>query len=87
MFIVAVCPTPEVLAADRAWARSLWDALRPHSLGIGGYVNAMSEFEDDRVRAAYGPGSTRGWPPMKREFDPDNVFHRNANIEPATIPG
>jgi hypothetical protein len=34
VFIVAVCPTPQdLLAADRAWARSFWQALRPHSLG------------------------------------------------------
>jgi hypothetical protein len=32
-FIVAVCPTSDLLAADRVWARSFWQALRPHSLG------------------------------------------------------
>ena len=32
VFIVAVCPTPQLLAADRAWARAFWEALRPHSL-------------------------------------------------------
>ncbi len=40
VFIVAVCPTPQLLAADRAWAHSLWEALRPHSLGAGSYINA-----------------------------------------------
>jgi len=41
--------------ADREWARSFWEALRQHSLGAGSYVNAMTEFGEDRVRAAYGP--------------------------------
>ena len=40
VFIVADCPTPQLLAADRAWAHSLWEALRPHSLGAGSYINA-----------------------------------------------
>ena len=87
VFIVGVCPTAEVLSAERAWARSLWEALRPHSAGIGAYVNAMSEFEDDRVRAAYGPAKYVRLAAIKREFDPGNVFHRNANIEPVGIPG
>ena len=29
VFIIAVCPTPQLLAADRAWARAFWEALRP----------------------------------------------------------
>jgi hypothetical protein len=55
VFVIATGPTPEVLAADRTWATSFWEALRPHSLGFGMYVNGMAEFEDDRVRASYGP--------------------------------
>jgi FAD/FMN-containing dehydrogenase len=83
MFIVAVCPTPELLTAERAWVRSFWEALRPHSIGAGSYVNAMGEFEDDRVRASYGPAKYERLARIKREYDPENVFHRNANIKPA----
>jgi len=83
VFIVAVCPAPEMLATERAWARKFWDALRPHSLGIGAYVNAMSEFEEDRVRAAYGPDKYDRLARTKAVYDPTNVFHRNANIRPA----
>jgi hypothetical protein len=83
VFIVAVCPTPQLLAADRAWARSFWEALRPHSLGAGSYVNAMTEFEDDRVRAAYGPAKYERLAKIKAKYDPQNLFHHNANIQPA----
>jgi hypothetical protein len=82
-FIVAVCPTPNLLAADRAWARSFWQALRPHSLGAGSYVNAMTECDDDRVRAAYGPAKYHRLAKIKAKYDPQNLFHHNANIQPA----
>jgi len=83
VFIVAVCPTPQLLAADREWARSFWEALRPHSLGAGSYVNAMTEFEDNRVRAAYGPARYERLAKIKGKYDPQNLFHHNANIQPA----
>lgn len=82
VFMIAVCPTPELLLADRAWVRAFWEALRPYSSGNGSYVNAMSEFEDDRVRTAYGPDKYERLARIKGEYDPDNVFHRNANIKP-----
>jgi FAD/FMN-containing dehydrogenase len=83
VFIVAVCPTPQLLAADRAWVRSFWEALRPHSLGAGSYVNAMTEFEGDRVRASYGPAKYQRLATIKQKHDPRNLFHHNANIQPA----
>ncbi len=82
VFIIAVCPVPELLPPDRAWVRSVYDALKPHSIGIGSYVNAISDDEPDRVRAAYGAKYDR-LAQIKREYDPDNIFHRNANIKPA----
>jgi FAD/FMN-containing dehydrogenase len=83
VFIVAICPMPDLLAADRAWARSFWQALLPHSLGAGSYVNAMTEFDDDRVRAAYGPAKYQRLAAIKRKYDPQNLFRHNANIQPA----
>jgi hypothetical protein len=82
-FIIAVCPTPDLLPTERAWVRSFWDALRPHTCGIGSYVNAMSEFEEDRIRAAYGPAKYDRLVRIKSQYDPGNVFHRNPNIKPA----
>jgi FAD/FMN-containing dehydrogenase len=83
VFVIAVCPTPELLEHDRAWVRSFWDAMVPVSRGIGSYVNAISDLGvDDRVRASYGAKYER-LAAIKAKYDPDNVFHRNANIKPA----
>jgi FAD/FMN-containing dehydrogenase len=59
----------------------------PHATGIESYVNGMAEFEEDRVRAAYGVAKYERLAQIKAEYDPDNVFHRNANIKPAVRRG
>jgi len=81
--IAAIAQTSDDLEADRQWARDYWAALVPHAAGIGGYVNFMSEYEESRVRAAYGPAKYDRLARIKSEYDPGNVFHLNANIRPA----
>ena len=81
--IAAIAPTAELLDADRAWVRSFWADLVPHATGVGSYVNFMSEFEEDRIRAAYGAEKYERLSRIKATFDPENIFHLNANIEPA----
>src|SRR5581483_915821 len=80
--IAAVCPTPELFEADRAWVRAFWEALRPHARGVGSYVNFMSEHEGERVRAAYSPAKYERLARIKAAYDPENVFHLNTNIQP-----
>ncbi|HKV83599.1 MAG TPA: FAD-binding oxidoreductase [Ktedonobacterales bacterium] len=84
--IAAVCPTPEMLEADRAWVRALWDALQPFASGARNYVNFMASDEEDRVRLAYGADKYERLARVKAEYDPDNIFHRNMNIAPALAP-
>ena len=84
--IIAMTDDSESLAAERTWVRSFWDALCPHAAGIGSYLNAMAEIEQDRVQASYGPVKYERLARIKAEYDPDNVFHRNANIKPALQP-
>jgi hypothetical protein len=81
--IAAAAPTPELYDAERAWVRTFWSALVPHAVGVGSYVNFMTEPDDERVRAAYGPQKYERLAGIKAKYDPDNVFHLNANIPPA----
>jgi FAD/FMN-containing dehydrogenase len=82
--IAAIAQSNEDFEADRQWVRDYWADLVPHAGGIGGYVNFMSEYEEDRVRAAYGAEKYERLARIKGEYDPDNVFHLNANILPAS---
>jgi FAD/FMN-containing dehydrogenase len=82
--IAAVAPTAPLLAADRAWARSLWNDLVPHAGSVASYVNFMAEFEEDRIRASYGAEKYQRLSQIKAKYDPGNLFHLNANIRPAT---
>ncbi len=79
--VSATVMTPEEFDAERAWVRSYWSALAPHAVGVGGYVNFMTEYDEDRVRNAYGTKYER-LQHIKADYDPDNRFHLNANITP-----
>jgi FAD/FMN-containing dehydrogenase len=83
--IVAVAPNAELLATDRTWARSVWQALVPHSNDIGGYLNFLADDDSERVHAAYGPAKYQRLARIKARYDPDNVFRMNANIKPAML--
>ena len=80
--ISATTPTADGFEAERQWVRDYWSALVPFAPGVGSYVNFMSEYEEDRVKNAYGDKYERlQW--IKSTYDPDNIFHLNANIKPA----
>jgi len=82
--ITAVCETKEEFDADRTWVRDYWTALQPYAVGNGSYINFMSEVDVNRVEAAYGPEKYPRLTALKSRLDPDNAFHLNANIPPAT---
>jgi Berberine and berberine like len=86
--IFGATDTPESLAAERSWARSFRDALRPLGIGNDVYVNMSDELTgEDRVRASYGATKYGRLSRSKATYDPHNVFRRNANICPAvTVP-
>jgi len=81
--LVGVAHDMDTWAKDREWVRNLWSALQPHSLGIGDYINNMVEFEEDRIRASYGPEKYDRLARIKATYDPRNVFRCNVNIPPA----
>lgn len=79
--IVGMWPEPEDDDACVSWVRGYYDAVHPHSGYEGGYTNFMAADDQDRVRANYG----RAYPRLARikaEWDPDNLFRLNQNIEP-----
>lgn len=63
-----------------AWAQEFHKALEPHNAG-GVYVNYMDNDEADRVEEAYGDRYER-LVELKNEWDPENLFDVNQNIEP-----
>lgn len=65
------------------WTRTAFDAMTPFSTG-GVYVNFVSGDEGPkRVRAAYGDQTYARLASVKAEWDPENVFHLNQNVEPS----
>ena len=82
MAIIARWLDPADADANIAWARELWEATQPYARGV--YVNYLGVGDTpERVRAAYNPRTYARLAALKRQYDPDNVFHRNQNIPPA----
>ncbi|MDR0341574.1 MAG: FAD-binding oxidoreductase [Nocardiopsaceae bacterium] len=85
-FIIGLAPDPDLAAADRAWVRGVWEALRPHAIGSGdGYINGVADFSEDRIRHSYGAAKYDRLAAIKAQYDPGNVFRNNANIKPAAL--
>ncbi len=82
VFIIGAAPDAEAQKIERAWTRGMFEALAPHASGQGGYVNALGSDDAHRVPASYGAKFGR-LQRIKAVYDPENVFHRNANILPA----
>lgn len=78
--IVGVDPDPANAEKIRRWTVDYWDATHPYSAG-GAYVNFMMDEGQDRVRATYG-GNYDRLSEIKGEYDPENVFRINQNIQP-----
>ncbi len=68
-------------ASHIGWVRSTEQALRPWSAGRMS-LNFISEANNDRVRAAYGPEKYERLVALKDKYDPENVFRMNQNIQP-----
>jgi FAD/FMN-containing dehydrogenase len=65
-----------------AWTRSLRDELASKSRGT--YLNFLETPDAAAIAAAYAPETLARLASIKRTYDPSNLFHPAANIEPAT---
>ncbi len=70
------------IGSCRDWAEDVLDRLRGH--GIGAYVNFLEDEGEARIREAYPLSTYRRLAAVKAAWDPDNVFHLNQNIRPAS---
>jgi len=68
--------------ANIAWVRGYFEALKPYSVE-GGYINFMDGDDAGRAKANFGTNYDR-LSAVKAQYDPDNVFHLNQNIKPAS---
>ncbi len=78
--IVGVDPDPANAEKVTKWCKDYYAAMEPHSSG-GAYVNFMMQEGQERIKASYGSNYER-LTRIKKEYDPDNFFHINQNIEP-----
>ena len=76
-----VDPDPANVDAIRRWSVEYQEALHPYSAG-GAYVNMMMDEGQERVRASYR-GNYERLAQVKANYDPQNLFRINQNIQPA----
>jgi FAD/FMN-containing dehydrogenase len=74
-------PDDEDRESHVRWTRETFAALEPFAGGRA-YVNFLADEGQDRVRAAYGEERYARLVELKREYDPDNVFRLNQNVDP-----
>jgi FAD/FMN-containing dehydrogenase len=80
--IAAQWPDPAENAQNIAWVRDYWSALHEFS-EPGGYINFQDADDQSRIEANYA-GNYAQLAAIKATYDPDNFFHVNQNIKPAS---
>jgi len=82
LVLTSVWMDPATTEKNIAWTRATYDVMAPHLLKKR-YVNYLGDDEAaEAVRAAYGPNYAR-LAQIKRQYDPNNFFRLNHNIQPA----
>jgi FAD/FMN-containing dehydrogenase len=64
-----------------AWVQEFHEALEPYTTGAAAMNFLTDEEGRDRIRAAYGDNYDR-LAALKAEWDPQNLFRGNQNVEP-----
>jgi FAD/FMN-containing dehydrogenase len=82
LLMPSVWTDPADTEANVAWTRETFAALGLHFGTARRWLNYLGDDQaEDAIRAAYGPNYDR-LREVKRQYDPDNVFHLNHNIAP-----
>jgi FAD/FMN-containing dehydrogenase len=79
--VAAIYGSPEERPEHEAWAGSLVTALSDGAAGA--YVGFLGDDGEQGVRRAYPPATLERLAAVKRQYDPDNLFRRNLNVQPA----
>ncbi|NBE49961.1 FAD-binding oxidoreductase [Streptomyces boluensis] len=61
---------------------AFWKSLAPYTKGA--YSGFLSELDEGDMAAVYPPGTRARLQAVKDEYDPQNLFSRNPNVEPST---
>lgn len=80
--IVGVSPDPSDADKVTQWCKDYYEGVKPYAEG-GSYVNFMMQEGQERIKAGY-KGNYDRLSQIKKKYDPDNFFHINQNIVPAS---
>jgi FAD/FMN-containing dehydrogenase len=81
LLIEARWSDPDRDAAHVEWTREFHEAVDPYTTGDVAMNFLTDDESEERVRAAYGENYDR-LVEIKDEWDPENVFRTNQNVEP-----
>ena len=68
--------------ANAEWCRRALAVVEPDR-ALGAYANGNADAGPEETRRFYGDAKLGRLADLKREWDPDNVFHVNPNVAPA----
>jgi FAD/FMN-containing dehydrogenase len=75
---------PALDEANAEWCRRALAVVEPDR-ALGASANGNSDVGPEESRRIYGDAKLARLAALKREWDPDNVFHVNPNVAPAPI--
>jgi FAD/FMN-containing dehydrogenase len=79
--VAAMYRRPDEGPEHHAWVSSLATALSDGTSAA--YVGFLGDDGGQAVRRAYPPATLERLAEVKRRYDPDNLFRRNLNVQPA----
>ena len=86
--VAAMYANPDEGPEHKAWVNSLATALSDGTSAVSdgtsaAYAGFLGDDGDQGARRAYPPATLERLAEVKRRYDPDNLFRRNLNVQPA----